>query len=90
MPYSDGNLFYTSKGEKTFFGIYLPTANEKEIPSQIIIKTNLKGKLNVTLLANKQKLNYKSVTGGISVAIPNSLRAELAKQAGVAIKVNAQ
>ncbi|MDR6844694.1 alpha-L-fucosidase [Flavobacterium granuli] len=89
-PYSEGNLYYTSKGEKTVFGIYLPTATEKEIPSQIVIKNNLKGKLNVTLLANKQKLSYKSVNGGISVTIPNSLKAELAKQGGVSIKVSAQ
>ncbi|AOW10301.1 alpha-L-fucosidase [Flavobacterium gilvum] len=89
IPYSEGNLYYTSKGEKTIFGIYLPTATEKEIPSQIIIKNSLKGKLNVTLLANKQKLNYKNVNGGISVTIPNSLRAELAKQSGVVIKVSA-
>jgi len=89
-PYSEGNLYYTSKGEKTVFGIYLPTANEKEIPSQIFIKNNLKGKLNVTLLANKQKLSYKSVNGGISVTIPNSLKTELAKQGGVTIKVSAQ
>ncbi|SHG44692.1 alpha-L-fucosidase [Flavobacterium fluvii] len=89
LPYSEGNLYYTSKGEKTVFGIYLPTATEKEIPSQIVIKNSLKGKLNVMLLANKQKLNYKNVNGGISVTIPNSLRAELAKQAGVVIKVSA-
>ncbi|MNP92715.1 Alpha-L-fucosidase [compost metagenome] len=90
LPYSEGNLFYTSKGEKTVFGIYLPTASEKELPSQIVIKNSLKGKLNVTLLANKQKLGYKNVNGGISVAIPKSQRAELAKQAGVVIKVSVQ
>ena len=90
LPYSEGNLFYTSKGEKTVFGIYLPTATEKELPSQIVIKNSLKGKLNVTLLANKQKLGYKNVNGGISVAIPKSQRAELAKQAGVVIKVSVQ
>ncbi|WP_281225302.1 alpha-L-fucosidase [Flavobacterium aquiphilum] len=89
-PYSEGNLFYTSKGEKTVFGIYIPTENEKELPSQIVIKNSLKGKLNVTLLANKQKLNYKYVNGGISVTIPNSLRTEMAKQAGTVIKISAQ
>lgn len=88
-PYSEGNLCYTSKGQKTIFGIYLPSANEKEIPSQIVIKNNLKGKLNVTLLANKQKLSYKNVDGGINVTIPQALRAELAKQAGITIKVSA-
>lgn len=89
-PYSEGNLCYTSKGEKTIFGIYLPQANEKEIPAEIVIKNNLKGKANVMLLASKQKLSYKNVNGGISITIPKALRAELAKQAGVVIKVTAQ
>lgn len=89
-PYSEGNLLYTSKGERTIFGIYLPTATEKELPSQIVIKNNLKGKLKVTLLTNKQKLSYKNVNGGISVSIPKSLRSELGKQAGVVIKISAQ
>ncbi|MFB3387636.1 alpha-L-fucosidase [Flavobacterium sp. LAR06] len=87
VPYSEGNLYYTSKGDKTVFGIYLPKANEKEIPAEIIIKNNLKGKLNVMLLDGKTKLSYKNVAGGIAVTIPKSLRAELAKKAGVVIKV---
>ncbi|OXA75719.1 alpha-L-fucosidase [Flavobacterium aquidurense] len=86
-PYSEGNLYYTSKGEKTVFGIYLPKGNEKEIPAEIVIKNNLKGKLNVVLLDGKTKLSYKNVAGGIAVAIPKSLREELAKKAGVVIKV---
>lgn len=86
-PYSEGNLYYTSKGEKTVFGIYLPKVNEKEIPTEIVIKNNLKGKLNVMLLDSKTKLSYKNVAGGIAVRIPKSLRAELSKKAGVVIKV---
>ena len=89
-PYSEGNLYYTSKGEKTVFGIYLPAANEKEIPSEIIIKNDIKGKLNVVLLGSKTKLSYKKVSSGISVSVPKSQRAELAKQAGIVIKVSAQ
>lgn len=86
-PYSEGNLYYTSKGDKTVFGIYLPKANEKEIPAEIVIKNNVKGKLNVMLLGSKTKLSYKNVDGGIAVTIPKSLRAELAKKAGIVIKV---
>jgi alpha-L-fucosidase len=86
-PYSEGNLYYTSKGDKTVFGIYLPKANEKEIPAEIVIKNNVKGKLNVMLLGSKTKLSYKNVDGGIAVTIPKSLRTELAKRAGIVIKV---
>jgi alpha-L-fucosidase len=47
-------------------------------------------KQDITLLTNKQKLSYKNTNGGISVTIPKSLRKELLKQAGFAIKMSAQ
>jgi alpha-L-fucosidase len=89
-PYSEGNLYYTAKGEKTVFGIYLPAANQAELPAEIVIKNQLKGKLNIALLGSNTKLSYKKRNDGISISIPSALRKELAKKSGVVLKVSAQ
>jgi alpha-L-fucosidase len=86
-PFLDGKVAYTEKGDHTIYAIYMPAKDETEIPSEIIVKTKLTGKLKVTLVESKQKLSLKPVDGGIKIAIPQKLRAELAKKEAVVIKV---
>lgn len=86
-PYLDGKVAYTAKGGNTVYAIYMPAKDEKELPSEIFVRTKLTGKLKVCLLASKQKLSSKKVDGGIKVTIPQSLRLELAKPEATVIKV---
>jgi alpha-L-fucosidase len=86
-PFLNGKVAYTAKGENTIYAIYMPAKDEVELPAEISVKTNLNGKLRVTLLESKQKLNSKTVEGGIVVAIPQKLRVELAKKEAVVIRI---
>jgi alpha-L-fucosidase len=86
-PYLDGKVGYTAKGENTIYAIYMPAKDEVEMPAEISIKTNLNGKLKVNLLESKQKLNSKTVDGGVVVTIPQKLRSELAKKEAVVIRI---
>ena len=49
-PFLDGKVAYTAKGDHTIYGIYMPAKEEKELPSEIIVKTKLKGRLKVNLI----------------------------------------
>jgi alpha-L-fucosidase len=86
-PFLDGKVAYTAKGENTIYAIYMPAKGEVEIPAEINIRTELNGKLRVTLLESNQKINSKSVDGGIVVTIPQKLRSELAKKEAVVIRI---
>ncbi|MNL46155.1 hypothetical protein D3C87_1688420 [compost metagenome] len=65
----------------------MPAKDEKELPAEISIKTDIKGNLKASLLNNKQKLTSKKVNDGIVVTIPKELRTSLANQEAVVIKV---
>jgi len=86
-PFLDGKVAYTAKGDHTIYAIYMPAKDEKELPSEITITTNLKGKLEASFLTSKQKLSIKTVDGGISISIPKNLRAELAQKEAVVIRL---
>jgi alpha-L-fucosidase len=68
----------------------MPAKDEVEMPAEITIKTKLNGKLKVNLLESKQKLNSKTVDGGIVVTIPQKLRTELAKKEAVVIRISGE
>jgi alpha-L-fucosidase len=85
-PYLDGKVGYTQKGN-AIYGIYMPAKDEKELPAEITIKTEMKGSLKAALLFSKQKLKSKKTEDGITVTIPNELRTSLATQEAVVIKV---
>lgn len=87
-PFLDGKVAYTAKGDHTIYGIYMPAKNEKELPSEIVVKTKLKGKLKVSLLASKEKLNVKNVNGEVRISIPHALGSDLAKQEAVVFKIS--
>jgi alpha-L-fucosidase len=87
-PYSDGKVAYTAKGDKVIYAVYLPAKDEKEIPAYVMVRTKLKGKLNVSLLASNEKLSYQAFDEIIMVSVPENLRATLAKQEAVVIKVS--
>ncbi|MFV8346985.1 alpha-L-fucosidase [Flavobacterium sp. ZB4P13] len=87
-PYLDGKVAYTAKGDDVIYAIYMPAKEEKELPSEIIVKTKLKGKIKVSLLASNQKLSSKNNGGEIKISIPQSLRTTLVKQEAVVIKIS--
>jgi alpha-L-fucosidase len=87
-PFLDGQVAYTAKGDNTIYAIYMPAKEEKELPAEIIVKTKLEGKVKAIMLTSKQKLSSKSVDGGIKITIPQNLRAALAKQEAVVIKIS--
>jgi alpha-L-fucosidase len=86
-PFLDGKVAYTAKGDHTIYAIYMPEKNEEELPSEIFVQTNLKGKMQINLLATNQKLKFKTVDGGVKITIPQNLRSSLAKQEAVAIRL---
>jgi len=86
-PYLDGKVAYTAKGENAIYAIYLPAKDETELPAEISVKTNLTGKLKVSLLETNQKLSSKICKGGVLITIPPKLRLELAKKEAVVIKI---
>jgi len=86
-PFQEGKIAYTAKGDQTVFAIYLPDKDEKELPSELIIKTALKGKLNVLLPAFHQPLNTELFTNGLKVDIPEGLRTPLATQPALVIRI---
>jgi len=86
-PFLDGKVAYTAKGDNALYAIYMPAKDEKEVPAEIIIKTQLTGKLKVYLLESDQKLSAKIIDGGIRVRIPENMRANLAKKEATVIKV---
>ncbi len=87
-PFLDGKVAYTAKGDHTIYAIYMPAKDENEIPSEINIKTSLKGKLNVSLVGTKQRLSIKSGSQGVTIFIPKHQRALLAKQEAVVFKLS--
>ena len=87
-PYLDGKVAYTAKGNDTIYAIYMPTKDENQLPSEILIKTHFSEKLKATLLTSNQKLIWKPVNQGIEVKIPQNLRFALANQEAVVIKIS--
>jgi alpha-L-fucosidase len=86
-PYSDGKVVYTARDDSAVYAIYLPERGEKEIPSYILVRTKLKGNLRVSLLASNYELGYQAFEDMLMVSIPDTLRAPLAAQEAVVIKV---
>jgi alpha-L-fucosidase len=87
-PFLEGKVAYTSKGDNVVYAIYMPAKGEQELPPEIIVKTQLTGKLKVSLLDSNQKLSIKPTEGEIKITIPQKMRAVLAKQEAVVIKIN--
>jgi alpha-L-fucosidase len=86
-PFLEGKVAYTSKGDHTVYAIYMPAKDEQELPSEIMVKTELTGKLKVMLLDSNQKLGSITTDQGIKITIPKNLRARLAQQEAVVIKL---
>lgn len=86
-PFLEGKVAYTSKGDHTIYAIYMPAKDEQELPSEIRIKTGLTGNLKVMLLDSNQKLGSKITDQGIKITIPKNLRAALAQQEAVVMKL---
>ena len=87
-PFLDGKVAYTAKGDKVIYAIYMPSKDENELPAEIIVRTNLQGKLKATLLSSNLKLSSKTVDDGVKIAIPGNLRSGLAKQEAVVFKLS--
>ncbi len=86
-PYLDGKVAYTAKGSNAVYAIYMPAKDEKELPAYVMVRTNLKGNLNVSLLASGEKLRYQAFDEILMVSIPESMRSSLAKQEAVVLKL---
>lgn len=87
-PFQIGRIAYTAKGPDTVFAIYMPDKDETSLPETLTVKTNLKGKLSVSLLSEKKNLKSKMTTDGLVVTIPPSMRAALAQKEAVVIKIS--
>ena len=89
-PFSEGQVSYTAKNDRTIYAIYLPAKNEKELPAEISVSTKMPGKPKASLVATRQKLTVQSANGRLNVLIPKNLRASLASQEAVVIKLECQ
>ena len=73
-PYREGKICFTRKN-KTLYAIYLAGEDEKEMPAEILIKSQKPDKaLNITLLGTNAKLKWKKSGEGIAVEIPEKIR----------------
>ncbi len=86
-PHADGKVAYTARGNDAIYAIYMPGKDEKELPAYVMVRTTLKGKLRVSLLASKQDLQYQQFDQIVMVSIPENQRQSLATQEAVAIKI---
>lgn len=89
-PFSEGQVAYTAKNDRTIYAIYLPAKNEKELPAEISVSTKLPGKPKASLVATRQKLTVQSANGRLNVLIPKNLRTSLASREAVVIKLECQ
>jgi alpha-L-fucosidase len=87
-PFQEGKLAYTSRPGEALFALYLPGRDEKELPAELTIKTQLKGKLTASIPSLKEQLSATTTADGILVTIPAALRAPLASQPAVVIRIN--
>jgi alpha-L-fucosidase len=86
-PFQEGNIAYTAKNNNTLFAIYLPGNNEQKFPSELLIKTNMKGKVKATLPAFNQSLKIKKELVGFKISIPLSIQEEMVNESAVVIKI---
>jgi alpha-L-fucosidase len=88
-PFQDGKIAYTSKDDRTIYAIYLPDAKEKELPAELTLKlkTTPAASPAVSLPALQQKLAGEPTADGLKVVIPATLRARLAAEPAVVIRV---
>jgi alpha-L-fucosidase len=86
-PYVDGQVAYTAKGKDTIYALYMPRKDEKEVPASIVVKTGFGGHLKVSLLASGRELDYRYSRGLLTISMPEDLRAGLAAQETVVLKV---
>lgn len=87
-PFQDGPIAYTAKGDHTLYAIYLPAADEKELPAELTIKTSLDGPLQTSLPALQQKLECTPTANGVKVLVPEPLRFRLAREPAVVIRLD--
>jgi len=86
-PYQEGDLAYTAKNDSTVFAIYLPEKDDEKLPAELLIKTNLEGRLKATLPIFNRTLKIKKESGSYKIFIPESLQSELSKEYTVIIKI---
>lgn len=86
-PFLDGKVAYTAKGSNTVYAIYMPSKDEKELPSEIFVRTKLEGRLSVNLLSSKQHLSFNGSDGGIWVKIPEKIRTTLASHEAIVFRI---
>jgi len=86
-PFQEGRIAYTARGPGTIYAIYMPDKNETALPETLTIRTNQTGKLSVVLLSVQKKLKSKMTQDGLVVTIPHSMRAALAHQESVVVKI---
>jgi hypothetical protein len=60
------------------------------LPAEISVSAKLPGKPKANLIATGQKLTVQSANGSLKVLIPKNLRAPLATQEAVVIKLECQ
>jgi alpha-L-fucosidase len=87
-PFQVGKIAYTSKGTHTIYAIYMPEKDESALPETLTVKTNLKGKLTVSLLAEKKSLKSKMTPDGLVINIPQALRTPLAQKEAVVVRIS--
>ncbi len=88
-PYRQGQWAFTNNGP-AMYASYLPAESEKQLPTSVALPALMKSpKAKVTILGVKQPLKLTKTTSGLSVAIPEKVRQQLANQPVWVFKVEA-
>ena len=75
-PYKEGKVCLTQKKDgKTWYAIYLPDADEKQMPSKIWVSSlSLPAKAKISLSGTQDELKWEAVGKGFMVSIPEKYR----------------
>lgn len=83
-PCQEGQIFYTAKG-RTVFVIYLPNKDQKELPSELVIKLAIQGKVRTSVMG--RQVENDRCPEGLKVLVPAALREKLMAAPAMVVRV---
>ena len=89
-PCQSGKIAYTARNHATIYAIYLPDADETELPEKIILEVVPEGKLKMVLLGKNQPVSFHQANGRIEVFLSGQLRKEMTRQPAIIFKLTAE
>ncbi|HLP18370.1 MAG TPA: alpha-L-fucosidase, partial [Bacteroidota bacterium] len=75
LPYKDGRVCFTKRGDNTIYAIYLASEDETHLPATFAFtKFAIPDGAEITILGTSVKAAWKKTEAGCEVTIPESVR----------------